>query len=190
MSGIRTVTEQLPHADEKPKWFAFRTMYKREKMVAKRLANKEIETYVPLRTVVRHYKSKTKSLLVPLFSSYVFVRLTSKEYPTVLLDHDVFEIVKFQGEVGKVKDEEISLLKQILRVGHEDYDIKLHDGLLPGTSIVIPGGALAGTRGKISEVLGNKKFVVELKSLGLSLALTVQQQHFSLEKNLSPASNE
>jgi len=179
MSAPRTVTEQLPHPDDAPSWFAFRTMYKREKMVAKRLKAKGIESYVPLRTVVRHYKSKTKTLEIPLFSSYTFIRLTAKQYPIVLLDDDVFEIVKFQGEVGRVTDEEIDFLKRILRDSEADYAPEMYDGLLPGTPIVLSGGTLAGTKGKIVEQQGNKKFVVELQTLGVSLLLTVSQEHFS-----------
>jgi len=190
MSATRTVTEQLPAANEAPKWFAFRTMFKREKMVAKRAKAKGIESYVPLRTVVRHYKSKTKALEIPLFSSYVFFRLTSKQYPQVLLDDDVFEIVKFQGEVGRVTDEEIDFLKRILRDSTENYDVEFYDGLLPGTPIILSGGALAGTKGKIVEQQGTTKFVVELLRLGVSLKLTVDQKHFSPEQILSPQCNE
>lgn len=190
MSAMRTVTEQLPLADDPPQWYAFRTMFKREKMVAKRLNTKGIEAYVPLRTVVRHYKSKTKTLEIPLFSSYVFIRLTAKHYPIVLLDDDVFEVVKFQGEVGRVTDAEIDFLKRILRDSSNDYEVEIYDGLLPGTPIVLSGGTLAGTKGKIVEQQGNKRFVVELQTLGVSLTLTVDQKHFSTDPQLSGVSNE
>jgi len=183
MSAFRTVTEQLPTSTEEPQWFAFRTMYKREKMVEKRLTGIGIEVYVPLRTVVRHYKSKTKTLQIPLFSSYVFARLNSDYYPSVLNDPDVFEIVRFQGEVGRVTDEEIRFLKRILGEGSIDYDIEVFAGMLPGTPIIIANGTLAGTKGKIIEQHGNRKFVVELQTIGISLKLTVDQKHLIIPQH-------
>lgn len=177
--AIRTVYEQLPIGKESPQWFAFRTMYKREKMVAKRLNAKALETYVPLRTIVRHYSSKTTTTQVPLFSSYVFVRLSAKQYATVLNDDDVFEIVKFQGEVGRIKDEEIEFLKEVLRDNSNDYDVKLYEGLEAGVPIVLAGGPLAGTKGKILRSHGNHNFVVELNNLGVSIQLTVDRKYLS-----------
>ena len=178
--AIRTVYEQLPLGIESPQWFAFRTMYKREKMVAKRLMIKGLESYVPLRTIVRQYSSKRTITQVPLFSSYVFVRLSAKHYSTVLSDDDVFEIVKFQGEVGRIKEEEISFLKKVLRDDTNDYDVMLYDGLEAGASIVLAGGPLAGTKGKILRSHGSHNFVVELQNLGLSVQLTVDRRYLSL----------
>ena len=146
MSEIRSIAAQLPAPGEPPRWFAFRTMYKREKVVSKRLGAAGMETYVPLRTVVKHYASKTVVSHVPLLSSYVFVRLTAKQYPVVLADGDVFEIVRFNGEVGRVTDEEIALLKTVLRDGGEDFEPQTAEGLGEGAEVVVNGGALAGTR--------------------------------------------
>lgn len=174
MSQIRSIAAQLPAPGEEPKWFAFRTMFKREKVVSKRLGAAGIETYVPLRTVVKHYASKTVVSHVPLLSSYVFVRLTAKQYPIVLADGDVFEIVRFSGEVGRVTDAEIDLLKTVLRDGGEDFAPQTADGLGEGAEVVVNGGALAGTRGRIVERRGNHNFVVELTALGVALELVVE----------------
>ena len=181
MPPIRSVTAQLPTADEPPRWFAFRTMFKREKLVAKRLAAAGVETYVPLRTIVKHYASKTVVSHVPLLSSYVFVRLSAKQYPTVLADSDVFEIVRFNGEVGRVTDEEIDLLRTVLRDGGDDFAPQPAEGLREGAPVVVNGGALAGTRGRITEERGKHNFVVELTSLGVVLELIVEASLLSAD---------
>lgn len=173
MPPIRSIAAQLPRPDEEPAWFAFRTMFKREKLVARRLDAAGIETYVPLRTIVKHYKSKTVVSRVPLLSSYVFVRLTAEHYPTVLADSDVFEVVRFNGEVGRVTEAEIALLKTVLRDGGEDFEPQTAEGLGAGAPVVVNGGALAGTRGRIVEARGNHNFVVELSTLGVALELVV-----------------
>lgn len=184
MSEIRSITSQLPRPDESPRWFAFRTMYKREKMVDKRLSAQDVECYVPLITEVRHYKSKRKVLRTPLLSSYVFVRLSAKQYPTVLTDPDVFEIVRFQGEVGRVTEDEIDFLRKILHDGEEDYDPRVREGLGAGTPVVITGGALAGTKGKILSQRGKHNFAVELHTLGVTLEINVDAHFLARQSQL------
>ncbi len=173
---IRSITAQLPIDEQDQQWFAFRTMHKREKMVGKRLSAKGLTTYVPLKHEVRRYKSKTVSVELPLFSSYVFVRLSAKHYAVVLADNDVFEIVHFQGEVGRVTDAEIDLLKKILRTPSEGYDPEIFEGLVAGTPVIISGGTLAGTKGLVIEAQGKRNFVVELQTLGVRLSLTVARE--------------
>ena len=181
MTSPRTVTEQLPRADEDARWFAFRTMFKREKVVQKRLQASGLETYVPLRTQVKHYRSKTVTAQVPLFSSYVFVRITAAEYGQVLRDSDVFEIVRFRGEVGRVTDDEIALLRQILRDPRDGFDPVTVRGLAAGTPVVLSGGTLAGTRGFVLAAQGKHNFVVELQTLGISLSLVVAAELLTVD---------
>ena len=139
-------------------------MFKREKMVGRRLSAGGVEAYVPIKTEVRHYKTKTRTVELPLFSSYVFARITGAEYAQVLRDPDVFEIVRFNGEVGRVTDEEIAFLKLVLRESGEKYDPQLVEGMAVGTPVVISGGTLAGTRGVIMAEKSNSNFVVELRT--------------------------
>lgn len=173
MSDIRSIKLQLPTAEEGRGWFAFRTMFKREKLVAKRLRAKGIEAYVPIKTEVRYYKSKTTTVDLPLFSSYAFAKIYAEEYAAVLNDPDVFEIVHFDGEIGRVTEAEIDFLKVILNDTTEGFAPVQTETLAVGSPVVITGGTLAGTRGIISDEPSNNNFVVELKTLGISLGITV-----------------
>lgn len=181
MTKIRSIAAQLPTAEEGLRWYAFRTMFKREKLVGKRLKSRGLESYVPLKKEVRRYKSKTVTVELPLFSSYVFVRLSAKRYAEVLGDPDVFEIVHFKGEVGRVTDEEIDLLRRILRDPADGFDPEPFAGLVPGTPVIISGGTLAGTKGLVIEQQGNRNFVVELRTLGISLSMVVARELLTAE---------
>lgn len=184
MTTPRSTLPQLPLPDEPARWFAFRTMYKREKMVGRRLTAGGVETYVPIKTEVRHYKTKTRTVELPLFSSYVFARITGAEYGQVLRDPDVFEIVRFNGEVGRVTDEEIAFLKLVLRESDEHFDPQLVEGMAIGTPVVISGGTLAGTRGVIMAEKSNSNFVVELRTLGVSLGITVEARYLAADTSV------
>ena len=180
MTKINSVTAQLPPGDGEPAWYAFRTHFRREKSAAKRLAVLGIEQYVPLRKVVRHYKSKTTTTVLPLFSTYVFARITAAEYARVCAVPDVLEIVRFGGEVGRVTDDEIDFLKTVLREG-ETYEPEVFEGLAVGTPVVLTGGTLAGTRGVVLAEQTGHKCVVELSTLGVKLAITVHTSAIAID---------
>lgn len=187
MKTVRTVIEQLPHAGEDARWFAFRTMFKREKVVQQRLRRAGLDTYVPLRTQVRHYKSKTVTTQIPLFSSYIFVRITGVDYPQVLRDADVFEIVRFRGEVGRVTDEEITLLRRVLQDPDDRYEPMVATDMAAGTPVVVSGGALAGTRGFVIQAEGKHNLLVELQTIGVSLSLVVPKERLTATREGVPA---
>lgn len=56
-------------------WYVIYTKPKWEKKVAEQLADAGIECYCPLITQVRQWSDRKKKVVVPLFNSYVFVRL-------------------------------------------------------------------------------------------------------------------
>ena len=175
MAKIRSIVSQLPAAREAPRWYAYRTGYKREKRVLRRLTDRSIEAYLPLRLVVRRYASKTVTTEQPLFNGYVFARTTAANYASILADPDVFEVVQFRGEVGRVDDAEIAFLRTVLGDEREGFDARVHEGYLAGDPVVITGGTLAGTRGYIVGEQENRSFVVELRTLGVGVAMVVNE---------------
>ncbi len=185
---VNSITAQLPRVGEAPRWYAFRTMFKREKLVARRLTAHGLECYLPLRKVIRRYKSKTTTVDLPLISSYVFVRLMAKQYSTALADEDVFEIVSFNGEAGRVTEQEVSFLKRVLSDTEEGYDPEVGESLAVGSPIVLAGGSLAGTRGVIVETRGKHNFMVRLEALGLSVSLTVSREVLAASSLINPGS--
>ena len=180
MSTVRSLQDQLPSVEDGPAWFAFRTAYKREKRVAQRLGSQGIVCYVPLKTEVRHYVSKRKVVQLPLLNTYIFVRITARDYVTVLSDVDVYEIVRFGDEVGKVSDREISFLKTLLHEGaDEQYQLEVSESIVKGMRVVVTGGALAGTLGTVVAEQSNHNFQVELTGLGLGLRLVVDPKYLA-----------
>ena len=179
MVKIRSLLDQLPAPGESARWYAYRTGFKREKIARKRLAARGFEVYLPLRLVVKRYRSKTTTAELPLFSNYLFVRTTAADYAKILADPDVFEIVQFNGEVGRVAEDEIALLKAILGSDREAFDARVHEGLVAGDPVVVTGGTLAGTRGYVLADRENSTFLVELRALGVGLEINVDARYLA-----------
>ena len=55
-------------------WWALYTRHQHEKVVADMLLAKGFEVFLPLYTSKRRWKDRTKTLSMPMFPCYVFVR--------------------------------------------------------------------------------------------------------------------
>ncbi len=156
-----------------PRWFAVRTRYKAEKDVARRLARKQIECYVPINRVVRQYASKRKVVELPLIHNYAFVRIVRKEYVPVLETEHVVRFLNFSGNLISIPDEEITLLKRICQeiedIATEPLEFEKY---LP---VEIIGGNLTGISGKLIEQRG-RNFLVELDHIGIQLHMEIDKK--------------
>lgn len=168
-------------SDSESKWFAIYTKYKCEKYVADLLAKSGIAAYVPLITKVKQYTSRVKRFDVPLINCYVFVKITKKQYVKVLETQYVMSFIKQRQNLISIPDEEINLLKRI--VGEiEDVSagsIKMN----VGDEVEIISGNLTGIRGRLVEVEGKGKFVVQLASIGYQLSMIIDKSLLRLLSN-------
>ena len=57
------------------KWFAVQTRARHEKVVAQRLSDKGVGTFLPLIKQVHRWSDRQKTVELPLFGCYVFVKL-------------------------------------------------------------------------------------------------------------------
>ena len=57
------------------KWHVIYTAPRAEKKVNERLESQGVETYLPLQKTLRQWSDRKKKVSIPLFNSYVFVRV-------------------------------------------------------------------------------------------------------------------
>ena len=163
------------HLDEiQPRWFAVYTRYKREKLVQQRLLDKGIQAYLPLRRVTRRYERKVKAVELPLISCYVFTRIVRKNYVPVLDTPDVLQFVKFSQNLIAIPEREMLLMQRITGEGIEVEVEENSRGLQIGDEVEITGGNLAGIRGILLEKERKNNFLVELKTIGYTLRMSVE----------------
>lgn len=167
------------HLDSKEtRWFAVYTKFRSEKFVTQQLRKRGVETYLPLITSTKRYKSKTRVTELPLINHYVFVKIKKEEYVSVLSTPGVVSFLKLGKGLVSVPEEEIQVLKRI--VG-ENISLTLEDWIpYPGDEVEIIAGNLTGLKGYLVSQENNKNFVVQLSSLGLQYRIAIDM------KNLTP----
>lgn len=161
--------------ETEPRWFAIYTMAKREKMVARRLAERGIECYLPLQRLTRHYTRKIRHVELPLISGYVFARITKQGYIPVLDTPDVVTFVRFNKNLVAIPDVEIDIIRRVvgdkLEAQVEPLSINV------GDEVEIIGGQLTGIRGKLVARENKREVLLELHTIGYALRVSVSEEH-------------
>ncbi len=161
------------------RWFAVYTKHKCEKLATELLKRKNIDVYLPLRTVIRVYGRQKRKRFLPLIPAYIFVKIKKAEYVRVLETEKIMGIIKFCGEPMAIPEQEINILKRV--VGDISLDVELTPNavLTPGDRVEVIGGSLTGLNGVLKEMRGNHKVVVELETLGYTLTITMNKNMVS-----------
>lgn len=182
---LEPIAHQSLHiSNDERKWFAIYTRFKREKMVFKQLLDKNVEAYLPLRTVKRVYTRKIKKIELPLISCYVFVKIFHSEYFTVLSTQDVVNFVKFSHELLAIPEREINILKAITGENIEVEATELKPEV--GDDIEICFGSLYGLKGKLVDHHNDKNVVIELEQMGFSMRMHVDPQFLKIINKSKP----
>ena len=164
--------------DQSPKsWYAVHTRPRWEKKVAGHLAKKRMEYYCPLNKVLRQWSDRKKIVLEPLFTSYVFVRLSESEHISVLQTDGVMSFVYWLKKPAVIRDEEIEAIRRFMNdyesVRLEKTEVNIND------RVRIIGGPLMEREGNIVEIR-NKMVKVQLPSLGYTLTATIEKSNVEI----------
>ncbi len=152
-----------------PRWYALHTKFKHEKRVHQRLADKGIETYLPLNTSYRKWSDRYKTIQEPLFSCYVFVNIALRDRLPVLQTDGAVALVSFNGIPAPIPDSQLDSIRMVLErnptVYHEDY-------FTPGKRVSVKRGPLKGLEGTLIENKNQAKLKISIDGI---------QQAFSVE---------
>ena len=156
---------------EKTNWYVVYTKPKWEKKVAEQLVQRGIECYCPLVTQIRQWSDRKKKVEVPLFNSYVFVRLEEKDRNLVFQSSGVVRYLFWLGQPAIVREEEIGTIKNWLSMP-DAYEVSVA-ALQVGDKIVLDSGPFQSQEAVVQEVNKNS-YVLFLESLGCVLKMKLK----------------
>jgi len=160
-------------ATETEHWYALHTRPRHEKLVAQRLTERGVETFMPTVTEVHRWSDRKKSVQLPLFSCYVFAKFipNRSDRLQVLRVGGVLGLVGSQGEGTPIPDAQIDAVKTLIggAVPWSPYPF-----LKIGQRVRIRGGALEGMEGILVSRNGNETLVISVDALQRSLAVRVE----------------
>jgi transcription antitermination factor NusG len=154
------------------RWFAVYTTARHEKHVSEILSERQIETFVPLYRATRQWKKSRQVVLeLPLFPTYVFVRIAQGARSAVLGTPGVLSIVGSPKEPWPLPDFEIDAL----RSGLLERRIEPHPYLIVGERVRIKAGVMAGVEGILARKKNDLRVVLSLDTIMRSVAVEVDE---------------
>jgi len=153
-------------------WYVLYTKSRTEIKTAGRLNDLGFEVYCPVITELHQWSDRKKKVKVPLFKSYVFVRMEKKKCNLVFNIPGVVSYLFWLGDRAVVKDEEIDVIRQWLECDGMD-EAKVEE-LSAGDRITISKGAFKDQKAIIQEV-GNNSIRLILPKLGCVLQMKISE---------------
>lgn len=163
--------DQLHHplrADTKRdnlKWYAVRTYNCRERVVAKSFASQNIRYYLPLLTKKRRWSDRIKTIQVPLFKNYLFVKISSahEDFWKVICTPGVTGILSNEKAPLAIDDKEIEAVEFMVA---NMVKLKVVCELQNGQPVRVKAGSLKGAQGLFVRMKGQDHLAVNINMLG------------------------
>jgi transcription antitermination factor NusG len=154
-------------------WYAVFTVPQNEKSVVKHLDLRGVESFLPTYETVRVWKNRQRmKIVLPLFPSYLFVHINSRERAKVLQSPRVLHIVGNGREHVPLPDSEI----EFLRAGFHNARIEPYRELVVGEKVRIKSGAMQGVCGTLVRKGGGMRFVLTLELINQHAAVQVDAE--------------
>jgi len=162
---------------ESLKWYALYTNPRAEKKVKMELDLNGFENYLPLQKTIRQWSDRKKMVEVPLFNSYIFVKINlEKSFQHILSINGIVKFIKFGNEIASIRDSQINNIKLILS-NFEGIEVTGNHQIEPGQEVEVIAGYLKGSRGKVIEKKGTRYFSVEIEQIGVRLLISIPAQY-------------
>ncbi len=161
-------TEMIPPGlYVRPRWYACYTRARHEKQVEGLLAQKGLESYLPVVPTVRQWKDRKKVVAWPLFPSYVFARFTLGHVHDVLVVPGVSTIVRVDGRPTPIPDEELENVRRFVSAAAQAGVMpEVRPLLREGDWVRVVDGPFVGVEGHVVERRGRRRVLVGLGAIG------------------------
>ena len=143
-------------------WYVLYVKSQTEKKTATALERMGLEVFCPTKTEVRQWSDRKKKVKVPLFKSYVFVRLEEGERQQVFAVPGVVRYLFWLGKPAVVRDEELETVRKWL-ADEQVADVQVRQ-FSPGDRVEIKGGVFKGQSAVVDQT-GSRKIRLILKHL-------------------------
>lgn len=166
--GQGTLQQQPPEAH----WYAVYVVARHEKVVAEQLARRSVESFLPLYHAVRYWKKRRAEVNLPLFPSYLFVRIPASERLRVLEIPGVVHVVSSYGVPVAMPEEEIESLRMALQLRRSEP----YPYLAAGRRVRIHSGPLRGLEGIVQRQNSETRIIVSVDFIQRSVSIEVRPE--------------
>lgn len=159
------------------RWYPVYTNSRAEKKAFQELQRKNIEVFLPLKKEWKQWSDRKKLVEEPLFKSYIFVRISSREHAAVLMTPGVSRFLYFSGKVAAMPDKQMEDLKLLLATSDE-LELIEHE-LAPGEKVLVNAGPFKGMIAELVSIKNKRSLVLKLENLGYALQVKTSMAYIT-----------
>jgi transcription antitermination factor NusG len=146
------------------KWFVAHTKLRCELKASCFFEKNGVESYVPVFEEKKEWSDRTKKIITPAVSGYVFFRLEKVDYSFINLNPFLRNVVRRFGQAVEIDGSEIQTMKDCLKQYTENLSLGA------GDTVKVLSGVLKNKKGLVEGVENN--FVILLiNSIKVKLSL-------------------
>jgi transcription antitermination factor NusG len=159
------------------RWYAVFTLPQNEKSVTRHLDVREVESFLPTYETERLWKNRQRvKVVLPLFPTYLFVRINSRERSKVLQSPGVLRIVGNCKEPLSLPDSTI----EFLRSGLCQKRVEPYHEFAVGQKARIKTGIMQGVQGVLIRKSNSLRFVLSIELIQQHAAVEVSADDLEL----------
>jgi len=163
MNSIEEIGDGVP-------WWAIYTRHQHEKVIAQVLSTKGFQVFLPLYESVRRWKDRNKTLALPLFPCYVFVRGGLGRRLQVLTTPGVHTILYNGDKIAMIPNMEIEAIR---KAATTPAQVEPHPFLKCGERVRVKRGSLEGVCGILVRKKSLFRLVLSVEMLAQSVAVEI-----------------
>lgn len=157
-------------------WYVAYTYGRHEKAMAEQCGQRGIRAFLPLYAARRRWNKRRVEVLLPLFPSYVFVRIALAQRLRVLAIPGVASLVSFKGIPAVIPDSQIDPLMKAVSLGRAEPHVYLQ----AGKRVRVTTGPLVGLEGMVLDIRNNVHVIVSFEWMSRSVAISLDAAEVEL----------
>jgi transcription antitermination factor NusG len=137
------------------------------------LEEEGIPTFLPLVGEVHRWSDRKKTVQLPLFSCYVFVKLVPQSRERMRVDriNGALGIVGVRGQGITIPEEQIEAVRTLIT---QQLPWSTHPFLKIGQRVRIRSGSMNGVEGVLLSRNGDRTLIISIDAIQRSLAIRVE----------------
>lgn len=168
-----------PHPEQTSNWHIVYTFPNYEKKSYLSLLKINIPTFLPIQKVQRQWSDRKKTIEVPLFPSYLFVKIPRKERFKVLEIYGIKKYITSLGNPVIIPESQIAYIKKML----ECKSLNTEHTLRNGDRVVITDGPFKEMQGVLFGAKGKERLGVKIESLNQTISIDISKSSIQLINN-------
>ena len=162
-------------------WYAIYVRSRHEKNVHSALMNKDIESSLPLKAVIRQWSDRKKKVQIPMFQGYVFIKINLNiDKLNVLQTPGIVKFIHFKNQIPAIPEEQIFWLDALLS---SESEINYETQYLPGNEAEVIAGPFKGLKGKVIKQKSVFRVVLWIDIIMQGISVEMDSADLALAEN-------